>query len=313
MIAYQITCTGFLIAGLFLIFGVRLSDITRIIFRPLQKNRDKQKKIRYLTGKRYGFIQRQILEAELMLTSAGMNEQLSTYKAMAVILVAAGFLFGLLLDNLLVSAVLSIGLLASPLTIIRIRTGEYMRGLNSRLEAGMGIITNAYIQSGDLFKSVEEFVHLLPAPLDTIFRRFLVETKLIDASLIRAIEQMRSRISNRFWRDWCSVLIQCQHDRSLRFALPGIVERLGEMRRAQMEVDTTIQKHFGDYLVTVLIVLGSIPLMGFMMPEWYDMLMHSLAGKITLAVVLFAVLTTSVWVARINQPVSLDGGGDVPC
>lgn len=82
------------------------------------------------------------------------------------------------------------------------------------------------------------------------------------------------------------------------------------MRRAQMEVDTTIRKHFGDYITTVLIVLGSIPLMGFMMPDWYDMLMHTLPGKITLAVVMFAVMATAVWVVRVNQPVDFDGRGD---
>jgi hypothetical protein len=225
----------------------------------------------------------------------------------------AGVSFGLILDNILVSLVLGIGLIAAPLTIIRVRTGDYIRSLHAKLEIGMGIINSSYLQSGDLTGTVQSSLTLLPAPLDSIFNRFLVETQFIDANVVQAIERMRKRVNNRYWRDWCSVLIQCQHDRQLRFALPGIVERLGEMRRAQMEVDTTIRKHFGDYLVTVLIVLGSIPLMSFMMQDWYDMLMHTLAGKITLAVILFAVLTTSIWVARINQPVDLDQGGDVPC
>lgn len=63
----------------------------------------------------------------------------------------------------------------------------------------------------------------------------------------------------------------------------------------------------GDYIVTVLIVLGSIPLMGAMMPDWYAMLTETPAGKITLAVVLAAVLATSIWVARLYRP--LEGGG----
>lgn len=78
-----------------------------------------------------------------------------------------------------------------------------------------------------------------------------------------------------------------------------------------MEIDTTIRKHFEDYIITVLIVLGSIPLMGLMMPEWYEMLMTTLAGKITLAVVLSAILATAIWVARINRPMSLENGGDL--
>jgi hypothetical protein len=50
--------------------------------------------------------------------------------------------------------------------------------------------------------------------------------------------------------------------------------------------------------------------MGFMMPDWYDMLMHTLPGKITLSVILFAVLSTAIWVARINQPMDLEKDGD---
>ena len=250
------------------------------------------------------------MNAQQMLDAAGMSEQVSTYKWLAVILAFLGFAFGLVIENTLAAIVMGAGLAIAPLAIIRIRTGEYFRSLHAKLEIGMGIVTNAYIQSGDLVGTIQTSLHLLPSPLDDIFGRFLVETQFIDANLVRAIEQMRDRIDNRYWRDWCSVLIQCQHDRQLRFALPGIVERLGEMRRAQMEVDTTIRKHFGDYIITVMIVLGSIPLMGFMMPDWYDMLMHTLPGKITLSVILFAVLSTAIWVARINQPMDLEKGGE---
>jgi hypothetical protein len=118
---------------------------------------------------------------------------------------------------------------------------------------------------------------------------------------------MRERIDNRYWRDWCDVLVQCQRDRQMRFALSGIVTRLGEMRRVQIEVDTTIRKQMSDYIITVMIVLGAIPLMGGMMPGWYTMLTTTLAGKITLAVVLAAILATSIWVAQLYRPV--EGGG----
>jgi hypothetical protein len=42
------------------------------------------------------------------------------------------------------------------------------------------------------------------------------------------------------------------------------------------------------------------------MPDWYELLTTTPAGKITLAVVLAAVLATAVWVARLYRPV--EGG-----
>lgn len=310
---YKILTALLITAGLFIILNIRPADISQVILKPFEKKRKLHQRITKLTGKKPGPIRRRLNEAQQMLDSAGMSEQISSYKWLSVILALPGLIFGLAIDNLPAAIVLATGLAAAPLAIIRIRTGEYVRGLNARLETGMGLITNSYLQSGDLTSAVSDNLKLLPAPLDNIFGKYLVETQFIDASNIRAIELMRERVNNRYWRDWCSVLIQCQHDRQLRFALPGIVERLGETRRAQMEIDTVIQKHFGDYLITVLIVLGSIPMMSLMMPDWYEMLMHTTAGKITLTVVLAAVLSTALWVAGIYQPHDIAKDGDVIC
>ena len=301
------------IAGLFILFRVKTTDVTKILFSIFVKRREHRQRINKLSGKRPSVFRRKLDEARLMLDRAGMGEQLSTYKWLAVILGLVGLIIGLLLDNSLAAIVLAAGLAGMPLVIIRVRTADYIRSLNASLETGMGIVTNAYLQSGDLISSVKDNLRLMPAPLDGLFGSFLVETQYIDANLIRAIDLMREKVANRYWRDWCSVLIQCQHDRQLRFALPGIVERLGETRRAQMEIDTVIQKHFGDYLITVLIVLGSIPMMSLMMPDWYEMLMHTTAGKITLTVVLAAVLSTALWVAGIYQPHDIAKDGDVIC
>jgi len=310
MIKYLIS-SFFITHGLFLIFKISATDMTRNLLKPIKKRVDRITRIRAITGKEPNVIQRQFRDAQQMLAAAGMSEQISHYQSLSLILAILGFSFGFIIDNLLVAVVLTVGLAIAPLAIIQIRTGEYLRGLNAKLEIGMGVITNSYLQTGDIVGTTQESYHLLPTPLDGLFKSLWVETQLIDANLVRALEHLREKIDNHYWREWCSVLIQCQYDRQLRFVLPGVVERLGETRRVQLEIDTTIRKHFGDYIVTVMIVLGSIPLMGLMMPEWYEMLMTSLAGKITLATVLAAILATAIWVSRINRPISLEKGGDL--
>ena len=193
-----------------------------------------------------------------------MGGQIGAYKWASLLLAVVGFLIGLALKNIFAGLVLAVGLGCSPLIVIRIRTGDYIRSLHEKLEGAMGTVTNSYISGGDLIAAVKNNLHLLPAPLDGVFRQFYTETQLIDSDVVKALLRMRGRIDNRYWRDWCDVLIQCQRDRQLRFALPGIVSRLGEMRRSQMETDTAIRKQIGDYIITVLLVLGSIPLMSAM-------------------------------------------------
>lgn len=287
-------------AGLFLCLNIQSGD-------PSEKKKSRRKRIRFLSGKPPGKLERLTNEAEQMLMAAGMKTRLQTYQRLALALGVAGLLVGATIGNVLAAAVLCIGLAAMPLLIIRIRTGDYQRSLYESLESGMGIITSAYVSSGDLIRAVEDNLRLIPAPVDGVLRQFLSRVQLVDASVPKALEAMKGQIDNRYWTDWVNTLIQCQHDKTLRYALPGIAERLGAMRRIRMETDTLLQKQISDYVVTVFLLLASIPVMAWMMPDWYEMLTQTVAGQITLAVVLAAVFATALWVGRLYHP--KEGGG----
>ena len=300
MTAYLI-CALFVTAGLFILMDVRPRDVTDELKKPFEREVNRKKRIRFITGKKPSAVQRMMEEAVTMLDASGMGEQVSTYRNMAILMAVAGFLFGMVIDNILVSIVLCVGLAMTPLTIIRMRTADYKRMVNEKLEMAMSSVTNSYVATGNLLTAVENVLPMLPAPVNTIFQRFVADMQYVDGNAIRAIQHMREASDNWYWMEWCNALIQCQDDVSLNRTLSGIVERLSESRQIQLEVDTTLRKHMSDYVVTVLLVLGSIPLMGFMIPDWYSMLMDTVPGKITLAVVLATVLITSVWVSRANS------------
>ncbi len=287
-----------LTVGLFLLLRVPPGEV----FRPLLERYRHRERIRKLTGKRPHWLQRQITAAGHMLEGAGMAGQTKRYAVASAGLGSAGLLIGLALNNPLAAAVLAGGHALLPLAAIAMRTGDYNRALTAKMETTMSILTNAYVQGGDFLDAVADNLSLLPTPMDEIFTHFMVEAQFINSSVERALNLLRDRMDNRYWRDWCSVLIQCQDDRQLRFALPGIVERLGETNRIQMEADTLLRQHFGDYILTVVIVLGCIPLMALLMPDWYAALMTTVVGKITVAVVLAAVLGTALWVAALHRP-----------
>lgn len=300
MTAYLI-CALFVTAGLFILMDVRPRDVTDELKKPFERGVNRKKRIRFITGKKPSAVQRMVEEAVTMLDASGMGEQVSAYRNMAILMAVAGFLFGMVIDNILVSIVLGVGLAMTPLTIIRIRTADYKRMVNEKLEMAMSSVTNSYVATGNLLTAVENVLPMLPTPVNAIFQRFAADMQYVDGNAIRAIQHMREASDNWYWTEWCNALIQCQDDVSLNRTLSGIVERLSESRQIQLEVDTTLRKHMSDYVVTVLLVLGSIPLMGFMIPDWYSMLMDTVPGKITLAVVLATVLITSVWVSRANS------------
>ena len=190
-----------------------------------------------------------------------------------------------------------------PMTIIRLRAADYTRMVNEKLEMAMGSVTNSYVATGDLLTAVERVLTMLPAPVNDIFGRFVVDVQYLDGNIVRAIQRMREASENWYWKEWCGGADPVPGRRIAQpHALRHCGALLGNAPDTAGEVDTTLRKHMSDYVLTVMLVLGSIPLMGLMIPDWYDMLMHTLPGKITLAVVLATVLATSVWVSRAHVP-----------
>jgi hypothetical protein len=211
------------------------------------------------------------------------------------------------MDNLLAAIALCAGGAILPLASIYLKTAMYTRQQDEQIESGMTSVTTAYLQSGDLIAAVESALAQIPSPLDNVFKLFLVDARLLDANIPNAIRKLRNRLQNRHWQDWCDILLQCHWDRQLRETLPGVIGRLGETRRVQMALDTKLKQQFHSYTLTVLIVLSSIPMMAAIMPDWYDMLMHTVPGKITLGIVLFAMLGTLLWVVRVFRPIDAPG------
>lgn len=178
----QIICALLISTGLFMIFKIQPSDMAGWLTRLLQRQRDKKKRIRRITGKPKGKLEAITDSTKEMLTAAGMSRHITSYRWMAVILALLGLLIGLALDNVLAGLVLAAGLGCSPLIVIRIRTGDYIRSLNEKLESAMGTVTNSYVASGDLIGAVQSNLHLLPASISrfcasTFFRMVCVVWK----------------------------------------------------------------------------------------------------------------------------------------
>lgn len=207
----QSLCALRITAGLFLLLGIRPADVVGGLRKPFLMRKERQRRIRRITGKPKGRLAATLDSARDMLAAAGMGERASIYGWVAL--------------------VLAVGLGASPLIVIRIRTADYLRSLHEKLESAMGTVTNSYVASGDVIGAVESSMHLFPAPEDGVFRQFYTQTQFINSDMAKDMRQMREHIDNRYWRDLCDVLLQCQRDRQLRFALPGIVSRLGLERR----------------------------------------------------------------------------------
>ena len=296
----------FITIGLFILFKVDPMKFIHDLTEPIREKRTTKERARRLAGKQPGLIRRQIMNAQEMLESAGMGDKLYYYQWLSLILCLVGVAIGLIIGNIGAAVVLAIGLAILPMISIQIKTGEYIRSLNDALETSLGVITTAYVQSGDIIDAVSVSVDHLPAPLDDIFKKFLLEVEMVDSNVVKAIQNMSNRLDRKYFQEWCAVLIQCQTDRELRYALPGIVERLNEARQIQMELDTKIRQTYTEFGISAAVILGCIPVMAMMLPEWFDALLHTVPGKITLVIVLIVLFAATIGVVSTNRPLDTE-------
>ncbi len=306
MVELTILGTLFITIGLFVIFKVDPLKFIHELTAPLRHRRTTRERARRLAGRRPGIIRRQIMNAEAMLESAGMGDKLFYYQWVSLALGLVGVTIGLVIGNIGAAVVLAIGLALFPLINIQIKTGDYIRQLNESVETSLGVVTSAYVQSGDIVDAVLISVDHLPAPLDDVFKKFLLEVEMVDSNVVKAIQNMSNRLDRKHFQEWCAVLIQCQTDRELRFALPGIVERLSEARQIQMELDTKIRQTYTEFGISAAVILGCIPMMAMMLPEWIDALLNTLPGKIALVAVLIVLFVATIGVVATNRPLDTE-------
>ena len=150
---------------------------------------------------------------------------------------------------------------------------------------------------------MEENISYLNPPIKNIFTDFLVQLKLIDSDVIKAIENLKTKVENDIFREWCDALIQCQYDRNLKSTLTPIVTKLSDIRVVNMELELTLSEPRKEFIIMAILVIANIPLMYFLNKDWYAVLMYSTVGKLILAIDIAAVFICGAFVVKLTRPI----------
>ncbi len=204
-----------------------------------------------------------------------------------VLFVVGGAVFGGLLGNIPSALVAAPVMAAIPWVILNLIGRRTRRNLRDQLEHAMGLVTNSYLRGQDIIEAVQDNIGEFDGYTEMLFRGFLTEVSLTDAGIAAALANMRDKTANTYFKQWCTVLIQCLEDRELRFTLPPIVAEMVDRRGAVLEANTLIRKAQRDFFVIVVIACMQLPIMGQVNPEWYRLLTDTTIGQIVTAI-LFA-------------------------
>ena len=304
MISLYLLCFILLVAGTFLILELTPETVTDDIMHmvvPEQTLRDKvliaQKK------KKSRKITKALLHMREALTATGKSNQFTVTCAASLMLMIAGCIAAVMINNFFMIPVFALAFASLPFLFARNTISAYDKHIREEMETALSVVTTSYIRTDDIVTSVKENLTNLKPPIRDIFASFVGDAMMVSSDTKAALRNLRERIDNDIFAEWCDTLIACQDDRTLNDTLLPIVSKLTDVRIVNNELKTMLDAVRNEYLTMVLLVVGNIPLIYALNKDWFNSLMFSTPGKIVLAVCGMTILITAMFMMKFTKPI----------
>lgn len=301
MLTLRILSFMALVVGAFKLLGLRFGELFENFINKPQSIKTQIAEVTNRKKKR--FILRQIEEVSEIMRLTGREDKIPVLFIACGAFAIAGTIIASLLNNVFMIPILGLGMMALPIWYVKLTASHFRKDVSEELETALSIISTAYIRNEDIVTAVEENISYLNPPIQNIFTDFLVQLKLIDSDVIKAIENLKTKVENDVFKEWCDALIQCQYDRNLKSTLTPIVTKLSDIRVVNMELELTLAEPRKEFIIMAILVIANIPLMYFLNKDWYAVLMYSTIGKLILAIDIAAVFICGAFVVKLTRPI----------
>jgi len=302
---FSIMCFTSFTAGCFLLINLPFKNFANnlISFSNKEKKQTIRDKINSLYRKPDKGIKKVINEAKTALIMMGKEEKISTIWMISMVLFIIGVVFSLSINNIFLVPVMAVGLAMLPFIFIIFTSISYERQVNEELEAALSTITTSYIRCENIIKAVEENIEYLDPPISGTFEFFLSQTKLITSNTKMAIENMKDKIQNTVFQEWCDTLISCQDNKNLKNTLIPITQKLSDERVVSAELNTMLYAPLKEWLMMMIILFSNIPIIKALNKDWYKILVETIWGKLVLTLCVLVTFISLLGVIRHTKPI----------
>lgn len=207
---------------------------------------------------------RLLVELERMrraLQETGKEKQFSIACATALLLMVAGCIVAIAIDNMFLIPVLAVAFAMIPFGYLAKTISMYETQVRDELETALSIITTSYVRSDNFVSAVQENISYLKPPIKGIFEVFLAEATVISPDIRGAIHNLKDKVKNSIYEEWCDTLIACQNDRTLKDTLMPVVSKLTDVRLVNNSLKTMLSETRREYWMMVLMVVANVPLL----------------------------------------------------
>lgn len=192
MLTLRILSFMALVVGAFKLFGLRFGELFENFINKPQSIKTQIAEVTNRKKKR--FILRQIEEVSEIMRLTGREDKIPVIFIACGAFAIAGTIIASLLNNVLMIPILGLGMMALPIWYVKLTASHFRKDVSEELETALSIISTAYIRNEDIVTAVEENISYLNPPIQNIFTDFLVQLKLIDSDVIKAIENLKTKV-----------------------------------------------------------------------------------------------------------------------
>lgn len=304
MTAIYMICFVAMAVGLVLVLHITPEQITKDfagMFNKKQSLRDKSLTVR---GKKKSHkLAVELNKLRTALVETGKEKSFSVALAASFLLMIAGCVVGIVIDNPFLIPVLAVAFALIPFIYLKRALNIYENHAKEELETALSIITTSYIRSDNILTAVSENVGYLKPPVRNIFEGFVNEATMVSPDIRQAIRNLKEKISNSIFEEWCDTLIACQNDRTLKDTLMPVVTKLTDVRLVNNSLKTMLGEVRREYYMMVAMVLANIPLLYVLNKDWYDALMNTMFGKAVLGICGVVIIVTALLMAKYTKPI----------
>lgn len=279
----------------------QVSDDLINIITPNDSLRDKARNLR--GNRKKHPLYKKLIWIKTALSVTGKAKQFTLVCCASLILFAGGAILSILINNLFLMPVLSIAFALLPFFYTTSTLAYYEKHTKEELETTLSIISTSYIRSDDIMAAVSENIAYIRPPLREVFQAFIGDATAVSSNTKRALMNLRDKIDDEIFREWCNTLIQCQDDRTLKDTLQPVVAKLTDVRIVNSELKTMLSSVRNEYWMMVALVAGNIPLLYFLNRDWFNTLLFQTPGKIVLGICGAVILITALFMVKFTKPI----------
>lgn len=293
-----------LIVAIVCFLNLTPQQITEDLMRlttPKVTLREKARNMR--AGKKKKSLGSKLAYTQTALAAMGQENKFALVCCASLVLFAAGAVVAVLIDNIFLLPALSVAFALIPFIYVRNSLSQYEKHIKTDLETTLSTITTSYIRNEDIILAVRENLDYIKPPLRACFNAFIGDAVAVSSSVKQALRNLKEKVDDDIFREWCDALIRCQDDRALVDTLHPIVAKLTDVRVVNSELSTMMAAVRTEYYTMVGLVVGNIPLLYVLNKDWFHTLIYETPGKIVLGVCGAVIIVTYMFLIKFTKPV----------